>query len=291
MLELVHNHQASPCPEHGSPESSPSPRVAGGRVLLQDAVTRGMIVQSTIIGVMIVIFVILAVLAWLCRRRLLFARRRSVHRSPRRSIARGRRPIPSIPPEDDFDALDVVVYDGQLVPERDSFDLDRIEYQFEPEFVVPEECEDTYPPERPPPLAVAAPRTPILSTPVPERGEIDPAVTCPICFELYSVPESRPASLLPCGHVLCLPCLRRLPPAGLQVPEAPYSRLCPMCRSPFRARDVRAARVAAAAAAAAAAEVGAERTKGGEEEEEARRAERPAISVLAIETEPAVSAT
>lgn len=61
-----------------------------------------------------------------------------------------------------------------------------------------------------------------------------PSSCCDICFEDYT--DHRPPSVLPCGHVFCADCLRKLPNLGSStVAPTPNSNLhfgvvtCPHC--------------------------------------------------------------
>ncbi|THU93921.1 hypothetical protein K435DRAFT_632354, partial [Dendrothele bispora CBS 962.96] len=49
---------------------------------------------------------------------------------------------------------------------------------------------------------------------------VDPASTCDVCLDVYSV--TREPYLLACGHVFCGSCLMNISPPN-----------CPMCRRPF----------------------------------------------------------
>ena len=54
----------------------------------------------------------------------------------------------------------------------------------------------------------------------PELDALDPSLICPVCLDLLH----DPFAAIPCKHVFCEPCLRRLGSKN------PMNTLCPMCR-------------------------------------------------------------
>merc|ERR1712223_1888319 len=54
----------------------------------------------------------------------------------------------------------------------------------------------------------------------PELDALDPSLICPVCLDLLH----EPYAAVPCKHIFCEPCLRRL------ASKNPMNTLCPMCR-------------------------------------------------------------
>ena len=54
----------------------------------------------------------------------------------------------------------------------------------------------------------------------PELDALDPSLICPVCLDLLH----DPFAAIPCKHIFCEPCLRRLGSKN------PMNTLCPMCR-------------------------------------------------------------
>ena len=54
----------------------------------------------------------------------------------------------------------------------------------------------------------------------PELDALDPSLICPVCLDLLH----EPFAAVPCKHIFCEPCLRRL------ASKNPMNTLCPMCR-------------------------------------------------------------
>ena len=71
---------------------------------------------------------------------------------------------------------------------------------------------------------------------VTEQDEEDFIERCPICYGSRRVNTETPYQILPCTHILCINCIKKIIDFNIQVSALSLIRhfTCPMCRAAHR---------------------------------------------------------